>query len=141
LRVDVELHSVDVLGDASLLESIVRNLIDNAARHNRPDGWIRIRVGHSGEGADRRGLLEIENSTQPESDAPAARSTEGVSTTGHQVGRTVVQSVVDAHNGAVEWESPRQGVVLARVALPLAAPAVLAPDRLDVSVYSTDDAT
>jgi hypothetical protein len=130
LRVDVELHSVDVIGDESLLESLVRNLVDNAARHNRPDGWVRIRVGHLGNGADRRGLLEIENSTQS-----------AASETGNQVGRTVVQSVVDAHNGTVEWETPSDGVFLARVVLPLAIQAAVAPDRSDGSVHSTDDAT
>ena len=140
LRVDVELHSVDVIGDESLLGSLVRNLVDNAARHNRPDGWVRIRVGHSGEGADRRGLLEIENSTQPGEDALADRFNGDVPRAGNQVGRTVVQSVVDAHLGTVEWESPRPGVVLARVTLPLATPAALVPDRPDVSVHSTDDA-
>ena len=47
LRVDVELHSVDVVGDESLLESLVRNLVDNAALHNTADGWVRVRVGYS----------------------------------------------------------------------------------------------
>jgi signal transduction histidine kinase len=141
LRVDVELHSVDVIGDESLLASLVRNLVDNAARHNRPDGWVRIRVGHSGAGANRRGLLEIENSTQPNEDASAERFNGDVPRTGNQVGRTVVQSVVDAHLGTVEWESPRAGVVLARVTLPLTMPAAFVPDRPDGSVHSTDDAT
>ena len=60
--------------------------------------------------------------------------------TGNQVGRTVVQSVVDAHLGTVEWESLQPGVVLARVTLPLAMPVAPVPDRPDVSVHSTDAA-
>ena len=131
LRVDVELHSVDVIGDESLLESLVRNLVDNAALHNRADGWVRIRVGYSEHGPDRQGMLEIENSMQPE----------GESGTGNQVGRTVVQSVVDAHRGSVEWSSPHAGVFLARVVLPLVAQAARAPDRHDASTHSTDDAS
>ncbi len=130
LRVDVELHSVAVVGDGSLLESLVRNLVDNAALHNTADGWVRVRVDFDGVGADRRGLIEIENSMPPEAE----------SATGNQVGRTVVQSVVEAHRGSVEWSSPRAGVYLARVALPLAAGAVV-PDRPDASAHSTDDAT
>jgi signal transduction histidine kinase len=132
LRVDVELHSVDVVGDESLLESLVRNLVDNAALHNTADGWVRIRVGSSGApGPERLGMLEIENSMQPE----------GESETGNQVGRTVVQSVVDAHRGSVEWSSPRTGVFLARVVLPLDALAARAPDRHEASTHSTDDAS
>jgi signal transduction histidine kinase len=136
LRVDVELHSVDVVGDESLLQSLVRNLVDNAALHNTADGWVRIRVGSSEHGPERRGVLEIENSMQPEGE-PA----EGGSGTGNQVGRTVVQSVVDAHRGSVEWSSPRTGVFLARVVLPLVANAARAPDRHDASTHSTDDAS
>jgi signal transduction histidine kinase len=131
LRVDVELHSVAVVGDSSLLESLVRNLVDNAALHNTADGWVRVRVDYTTTGADRRGLLEIENSMQPEAE----------SGTGNQVGRTVVQSVVDAHQGSVDWSSPRTGVFLARVILPLAADTAVASDRPDASAHSTDDAS
>ena len=75
-------------------------------------------------------MLEIENSMQPE----------GKSGTGNQVGRTVVQSVVDAHRGSVEWSSPHAGVFLARVVLPLVAQAARAPDRHDASTHSTEEA-
>jgi signal transduction histidine kinase len=131
LRVDVELHAVAVVGDSSLLESLVRNLVDNAALHNTADGWVRVRVDYATAGAERRGLLEIENSMQPEAEAG----------TGNHVGRTVVQSVVDAHQGTVEWRSPRTGVFLARVVLPLAATTAVASNRPDASAHSTDDAT
>lgn len=131
LRVDVELHSVHVVGDESLLESLVRNLVDNAALHNRPDGWVRVRVGYTDRSAERQGLLEIENSMPPESDPG----------TGNQVGRTVVQSVVDAHHGTVAWSSPYSGAFLARVVLPVAADVTVIPDRRDASTHSTDDAS
>jgi signal transduction histidine kinase len=140
LRVDVELHSVDVIGDASLLESLVRNLVDNAARHNQPDGWVRIRVGYSENGAERRGELEIENSARSETVGSAAAGPASETGTGNQVGRTVVQSVVDAHLGTVQWQTPRPGVVVARVTLPVAVHAALVPDRPDGSVHSTDAA-
>jgi signal transduction histidine kinase len=131
LRVDVELHSVDVVGDESLLESLVRNLVDNAALHNRADGWVRVRVDYVGTGAERQGVIEIENSMEPEVDGA----------TGNQVGRTVVQSVVDAHHGTVAWSTPQSGVFLARVDLPATAAASVVADRRDASAHSTDDAT
>jgi signal transduction histidine kinase len=130
LRVDVELHSVEVVGDESLLESLVRNLVDNAALHNRTDGWVRVRVDYTETDAGRQGLLEIENSMPAAADGGA----------GNRVGRTVVQSVVDAHRGTVTWTSPTAGVFLARVVLPIAATAV-PHDRRDASTHSTDDAT
>jgi signal transduction histidine kinase len=131
LRVDVELHSVDVVGDESLLESLVRNLVDNAALHNRADGWVRVRVDYAENGTGRQGLIEIENSMAPDVDAG----------TGNQVGRTVVQSVVDAHRGTVAWCTPHSGVFLARVVLPVAVAASVVPDRRDASAHSTDEAT
>ncbi|MGE4427397.1 MAG: histidine kinase dimerization/phospho-acceptor domain-containing protein, partial [Solirubrobacteraceae bacterium] len=33
------------LGDATLLTHLVRNLIDNARRYNRPGGWVAVDVG------------------------------------------------------------------------------------------------
>jgi signal transduction histidine kinase len=31
-------------GDPKLIESLIANLLDNAIRHNRPDGYIRITI-------------------------------------------------------------------------------------------------
>ena len=61
--------------------------------------------------------------------------------TGNRVGRTVVQSVVDAHGGTVSWSSPRPGEFLARVVLPISADAAVLPESRDASTHSTDDAT
>ena len=53
IRVDVELHPVVVRGDRALIDCIVRNLVDNAARHNHPGGWVRVRVDADGPTASR----------------------------------------------------------------------------------------
>ncbi|CAM4226439.1 cell wall metabolism sensor histidine kinase WalK [Kibdelosporangium persicum] len=34
-----------VLGDAVMLERLTQNLVENAIRHNVPDGWISVRTG------------------------------------------------------------------------------------------------
>jgi signal transduction histidine kinase len=39
-------------GDPQLLERIIWNLVDNAVRHNRPGGWIRLRTGASDGAVD-----------------------------------------------------------------------------------------
>jgi hypothetical protein len=42
LRVDAELDPAETTGDPQLLERMISNLVDNAARHNDPGGWIRL---------------------------------------------------------------------------------------------------
>jgi signal transduction histidine kinase len=46
------------IGDARLAERLVANLLDNALRHNQPDGWISVRVGQR----SGRAVLAIANS-------------------------------------------------------------------------------
>jgi signal transduction histidine kinase len=45
VRLDTDLASATVSGDAHLLERLVVNLVDNALRHNVPDGWMAVRTG------------------------------------------------------------------------------------------------
>jgi signal transduction histidine kinase len=58
LDLDVELLPAVVAGDRRLLILLVSNLIQNATRHNVPDGYVRLRVGQR----DGRGVLRIANS-------------------------------------------------------------------------------
>ena len=48
VRLDTELASATVSGDSHLLERLVVNLVDNALRHNVPDGWVAVRTGTPG---------------------------------------------------------------------------------------------
>ena len=107
VRVEVELHPVSVRGDRALIDCIVRNLVDNAARHNHLNGWVRIRVG-----ADRAELatIEVSNSTDREHG----------SVDGHGIGLTVVTAAVAAHGGTLEREDVDPETVVMRVQLPTA---------------------
>jgi signal transduction histidine kinase len=42
------LATAPVLGDPVLLERLAQNLVDNAVRHNRPDGWLSVGTGTAG---------------------------------------------------------------------------------------------
>lgn len=49
VRVDAALAPAAVTGDASLAESLVANLVDNAIRHNVPGGHVQVSCGaHAG---------------------------------------------------------------------------------------------
>src|SRR6266487_1203908 len=48
IAIDASMTTAPILGDASLLERLVHNLVENALRHNVPDGRLHIRVAASG---------------------------------------------------------------------------------------------
>ena len=124
IRFDLELHPVALRGDPALVDCIVRNLVDNAARHNRPGGWVRIRVDTDHRG---RASIEIANSTAPE----------GGSVDGHGIGLTVVGAAVDAHLGSLERDETDPEIVVVRIHLPTGETAARA-DASASSAFVTD---
>ena len=48
VRLATELAPATAAGDPHLVERLVVNLVDNALRHNVPDGWVDIRTGVAG---------------------------------------------------------------------------------------------
>ena len=48
IRLEQELAPCTVLGDESILEEMLYNLIDNAIKYNRPGGWVRVSTGLRG---------------------------------------------------------------------------------------------
>jgi signal transduction histidine kinase len=125
IRFDLELHPVAARGDRALIDCLVRNLVDNAARHNRAGGWVRVRVD-----TDDRGLatIEIANSTAPQHGT----------TDGHGIGLTVVTAAAAAHGGSFERDDTDSEQVVALVRLPIgdAEPREHAPS----SAFVTDRA-
>lgn len=112
IRVDVDLHTAAVSCDRALLESLARNLLDNSARHNRPDGWVTVTVAPN---EDRTtAALAVTNSVADLPDDPAPAPGEP------GIGLSIVHAVLHAHGGTLVW-SRQPGEVTARVELPLAA--------------------
>jgi signal transduction histidine kinase len=119
VRVELDLTATPVVGDRALLESLVRNLVHNAAHHNRPGGWARIAVRPAGDGTAAE--LEVTNSAD---DAPATSDPPGPA----NVGLTIIRAVLDAHHGTLDWRRDTDKVT-ATIHLPASADSVGEPDR------------
>ena len=122
LRVDRELNPAETIGDPLLLDRMIRNLVDNAVRHNEPGGWIRLRTG-SGDGA---AYLEIVNSGPhiPEDTVPSLfepfrrmEARTGVRD-GVGLGLSIARSVVTAHRATVTARSRPAGGLDVSVVIP-----------------------
>jgi len=129
ITVAVEPAETPVLGDALLLEQLVRNLVDNAIRHNVPTGgWVRLST-HIDRRAGEVARLVITNSgpAVPRYDVgslfePFRRAGgERVGVNGSTgLGLSIVRAIAHAHNGSVTAEPREGGGLTVTVALPLA---------------------
>jgi signal transduction histidine kinase len=103
-----DLHPALLMGDPSLLERLVANLIDNAILHNRAeDPWITVETGHGPAGS----WLRVSNSGAP---VPARmlpeifepfRRVNGERTAtapGLGLGLSIVQAIADAHHAVIQ---------------------------------------
>lgn len=124
LRLELDLRPARVLGDGELLGTMATNLIDNAARHNAPGGWIEIRTETAGDEA----RLEISNSGQRIAADEAASLAEpfrrpGTARTGEGVGLglSIATSIAQAHGGRLAIDPLERGGLRVSIGLPARA--------------------
>jgi signal transduction histidine kinase len=127
LRVNVWLGPAQLSGDQRLVERLASNLIDNAARHNVPDGRIEVRV----ETRERQPTLkvgntgplvpagEIERLLQPFQRAAAERVGEH---DGHGLGLSIVAAIAAAHDAELDVKPAAGGGLEVEVRFQAAAP-------------------
>ena len=123
ITVRTDLEPAELLGDRVLLERMVANLVQNAARHNVPGGWIRVTTGRS-DGSVR---LVVANSGErlppdvvPSLFEPFRRLHDRVGwDQGVGLGLSIVRSVVTSHHGVVRGEAPAAGGLEITVTLPV----------------------
>jgi signal transduction histidine kinase len=143
LSVQSTLATALVVGDPTLLSQLVDNLVDNAVRYSERDGGLLVVTGRDGRWA----TLRIENGGPELSEADVGRLTEAFArgdegpddAGGLGIGLTLVESIVDAHAGALELAPLPSGGLRAVVRLPAAdlsaqdppAAAVTGPPRVD----------
>jgi signal transduction histidine kinase len=115
LSVESKLDPAGVAGDPQLLERMIGNLVDNAVRHNEPDGWLRLRTGTvTGTGA---AYLEIANGgpVVPPDELPGLfepfrrlKARTGAED-GVGLGLSIIRSVATAHQATVAARSQPTG--------------------------------
>ena len=112
-----------VRGDPVLLDRLVGNLVENAVRHNEPDGWITIATV-AGEGTARLRVANGGGAIAPEelprlferfTRRERSRSRQ---TGGYGLGLSIVRAIARAHHGSAEARALPCGGLAVEVALP-----------------------
>lgn len=114
--------------DPALMERMLRNLIDNAALHNEPGGWIEIEA----YARDDEVIARITNTGPMLDEATVARLGEPFyraraskgDVPGTGLGLAIAKSIAEAHGGRVDIDGRPGGGVIATVVLP-----AIEPDR------------
>jgi signal transduction histidine kinase len=118
-----DLHEASVRGDAVLLDRMAGNLVENAVRHNRPDGAVWVSTGIE----DGSSILTVENDgpmvAADEIDAlfdrfGRRRETQAAGTVGSGLGLAIVAAVVRTHGGTVVAAPRTTGGLRVEVRLP-----------------------
>jgi len=123
LAVHTRLEPAPVTGDRALLDRLVSNLIDNAVRHNRPDGWLSVHTHHDGQHA----VITVVNTGPPieparvpelfqpfhRADGPARSNSNGLG-----LGLSIVRAVADAHHAQTTAAARPDGGFAITVRLP-----------------------
>jgi signal transduction histidine kinase len=125
LRIETDIRPAQVRGDPRLVERLVRNLVDNAVRYNRPSGSVNISAGvRSG-----RAVLAVSNTGaviasvdvdrlfQPFERLDLNRHGRG---DGIGLGLSIVKAIADAHDAVISAIPRRQGGLRVEVSFPCA---------------------
>ena len=122
LEVATSYGPAEVLGDRGLLERLAGNLVENAVRHNLPDGWVRVDTGT----VEGRARLQVSNSgavLAPDQVAglfePFRRyGTARTARRGAGLGLSIVRAVAELHGGTVSAAARPDGGLTVTVDLP-----------------------
>jgi signal transduction histidine kinase len=127
VQVAYRLDPAPVDGDAALLTHLVRNLLDNARRYNKPGGWAHVFTSTE----DDEAVLTVENTGPP---VPAddieslfepfrrLAPDRTASDTSAGLGLSIVRAVADTHGGTVTATARDDGGLRVVVRLPTSQP-------------------
>jgi signal transduction histidine kinase len=122
LSVEAVLDAAPASGDPILLERMIANLVDNAARHNTPHGWIRVQTSQDNGSS----LFRIANSgpfvaadTIPTLFEPFARAEQRLNPErGVGLGLSIARAIAAAHGAALIAQSRPEGGLDVTVIVP-----------------------
>jgi signal transduction histidine kinase len=125
VTIEAALQPGPTLGDPVLVERLVTNLVDNAVRHNVPNGWVQVATGIRGGMA----FIEVANGGAliPEELVPSLfepfrrLSERAGSPDGTGLGLSIVRSVTLAHHGQITARRRPAGGLEVSVLLPAQA--------------------
>ena len=132
LRLESDLCEARTSGDASLAERLIANLIDNAARYNAGEGWVRVTTATT----KGQAILTVSNSgpVVPDGDIErlfhpfqrmgAARASHG---DGHGLGLSIVSAIAAAHDADLQARARPEGGLQISVGF-AATPTTCAPE-------------
>lgn len=127
LTVRTRLSPAALRGDGVLVRQAVRNLVQNAVRHNVDGGTIELSTGVVPGGANL--LVANSGSTLPPEVVESlvepfvrgqGRTTRRGAPRGHGLGLALVKSVADAHRGTLALSAPASGGLRVELTLPTA---------------------
>ena len=124
LAVETQLSPLEVAGSPTLLARMVDNLIENAVRHNQPDGSIELTLAPL---TRQQAQLTVDTSgpvLDPSAVAALAQPFKRLgqdrigSHNGHGLGLSIIAAVAAAHNGSLELQARPEGGLRVRITLP-----------------------
>jgi signal transduction histidine kinase len=123
LSLELDLRPAPFKGDRALVDRMIGNLVENAIRHNTPQGWFTVKTRL----VDDRAVLQVANSGPVLEEGELGRlfdrfyrpdRSRSRKTGGFGLGLSIVKSVVTAHGGTVELSAPAGGGLDVTVSLP-----------------------
>jgi len=100
LEVSMDLASAPMWGNASLVDRLIANLVDNAVRYNTPGGWIEVSTRAHNDHARlvvRNSARSMEHDPIEELFEPFHRGRTATASTGHGLGLSIVRAIAASH--------------------------------------------
>jgi signal transduction histidine kinase len=138
LRLHLEAATIPAVldGDPVLTERLVANLVDNAVRHNIPDGWVQVATRTAGG----RATLSVVNTGPviPPDQVdrlfqPFHRLRSRRTSHGHGLGLSIVHAIATAHGATVTAHALPQGGLAIDVTFPPPGQVAAHPARRGVA--------
>jgi signal transduction histidine kinase len=126
LSVEQALQAAPVQGSRILLARMVGNIIDNAVRHNEPNGWVRVATEAGPTSArlivETGGRIlddqQVRDLAEPFRRIGPERTGSG---NGVGLGLSIVAAVATAHHGTLDLQARHGGGLRVTITLPAAA--------------------